>query len=136
MKIDVNIDRLKKEMRAAVKRGDVLLDDVLFDIAADTHGNAVQGIAKGPATGRIYEKYNPRRTHQASAPGEYPMTDLGGLVSSVKMEQEGKVYRVGTGLMYGKYLEFGTTRMAPRPWLKRSFDRAVDERIKELKRGL
>jgi len=55
--------------------------------------------------------------HQASAPGEPPKTDTGGLVSSIAIVLGTMKAQVGTGLEYGKYLEFGTTRMEPRPWL-------------------
>ena len=61
--------------------------------------------------------HNLSRTHQASAPGEPPKTDTGGLASSIAIVLGTKEARVGTGLVYGKYLEFGTTRMEPRPWL-------------------
>ena len=44
--------------------------------------HAVESINKG-GTGRIYEKYNPRRTHQASVAGEPPATDTGFLVSQI-----------------------------------------------------
>ena len=61
--------------------------------------------------------HNLRLIHQASAPGEPPKTDTGGLVSSIALVLGTMRAEVGTGLEYGKYLEFGTTRMEPRPWL-------------------
>jgi hypothetical protein len=61
--------------------------------------------------------HNLSRTHKASAPGEPPKTDTGGLASSVAIVLGTSDARVGTGLVYGRYLEFGTTRMDPRPWL-------------------
>jgi len=64
-------------------------------------------------------------THQASAPGQYPATDTGRLVSSVRMLPDvGTSYVVGTNVEYGRWLEFGTSRMAARPWLLPSFERA------------
>lgn len=38
---------------------------------------------RGTATGEVYEKYRPRRTHTASAPGEPPAVDTGRLVGAV-----------------------------------------------------
>jgi len=38
---------------------------------------------------------------------------------------------VGTELMKGLWLEKGTRKMAPRPWLKPSFDKSL-ERVKEI----
>ncbi len=36
------------------------------------------------------------------------------------MNQETLTARVGTTIRYGKYLEFGTSKMRPRPWLRRT----------------
>lgn len=79
-------------------------------------GAVVKKYQRGPATGEIYEKYNPRRTHQASAPGEAPATDTGRLANSVTIEDTGPIeIEVGTEVEYGPYLEFGTRTIAPRP---------------------
>lgn len=81
-------------------------------------GKIVKKYQRGPATGEIYEKYNPRRTHQASAPGEAPATDTGRLANSVVTAsdiQEPLTVEVLTEVEYGPYLEFGTRTIAPRP---------------------
>lgn len=81
-------------------------------------GEIVKKYQRGPATGEIYEKYNPRRTHQASAPGEAPATDTGRLANSVVTAsdiQEPLTVEVLTEVEYGPYLEFGTRTIAPRP---------------------
>ena len=68
--------------------------------------------------------------YTASAPGEAPANRLGGLRGSVdyKVHSEGQnlVGDVGTKLKYGAPLEFGTLRMSARPWLKKSFEKAMD----------
>ena len=43
---------------------------------------AVQSILSGGGGGRTYEKYNPRRTHTASAEGQPPSSDTGFLAST------------------------------------------------------
>lgn len=60
-----------------------------------------------------------KRVVLASRPGDPPNTDTGRLVQSIKFDfkDKGLVGRVGTNLRYGAYLEFGTGKMAPRPWL-------------------
>lgn len=79
-------------------------------------GTIVKKYQRGPATGEIYEKFNPRRTHQASAPGEAPATDTGRLANSVTTEDVGSLeIEVLTEVEYGPYLEFGTRTIAPRP---------------------
>ena len=78
---------------------------------------AVKRIQRGPATGETYEKYNPRRTHTASAPGQPPQSDTGRLASSIENRVDGDTGYVFTRVDYGKHLEFGTSKMAARPWL-------------------
>jgi hypothetical protein len=71
-----------------------------------------------------------------SSPGEPPRKQTGRLQGSITWELSrrglfgrGLMARVGTNLEYGRYLENGTRRMRPRPWLKRSLD-AVRPQIK------
>jgi len=123
------------------RRGSEIVEEAVFDTATHTHRTAVQGIQKGPASGRVYARYlgrrggrlkRPRR-HQASAPGEYPASDTGRLASSVQMDQQTRMrIYVGTRVKYGRHLEYGTSRMAARPWLLPSFKVA----IKATKRSL
>jgi len=57
-----------------------------------------------------------------SAPGEPPHKQTGRLRASVTHEvDKGEMTaRVGTNVKYGLYLELGTSKMAPRPWLRRA----------------
>lgn len=69
-------------------------------------------------------KYGPikgTRGSQPSKPGEYPRKLTGNLRRNVQSEtdREALVARVGTNVPYGKYLELGTRKMLPRPWLSR-----------------
>lgn len=84
--------------------------------------HAVQSILKG-GTGRIYEKYQPRRTHQASVAGEPPASDTGFLASqvtsNVKTMPDGAVIgQIVSAAPYSKHLEFGTTQMMARPFMQ------------------
>lgn len=74
------------------------------------------GHARDKATGKFKRSYgaNP------SAPGEPPAKQTGRLRASVAWEVAGLVARVGTNVRYGRWLEFGTSRMAARPWLRRA----------------
>lgn len=79
---------------------------------------AVNKIQRGPATGVIYERTKPfKGTHRASAPGEPPMSDTGRLAGSVESKRQGLTAWVFTEVEYGRFLEFGTTKMDARPWL-------------------
>ena len=73
-------------------------------------------------TGRVYKRKG--RIHVASAPGKPPVIWYGGLHGSIFfiVTEVGQVFlmHVGTGGdigEYGKCLEFGTEKMAARPWL-------------------
>ena len=62
-----------------------------------------------------------------SAPGEAPAVDTGRLRASiahrVEMESGEAVAFVGTNVEYAPYLEFGTTRMQPRPFMVPAIER-------------
>lgn len=80
------------------------------------------------------------RVHQASAPGEPPAVDTGRLRSSVSHEgpyvDGNRVHgRWGTNVEYADDLEFGTSRIAPRPWARRAEEEtrdAVDARLRQV----
>jgi HK97 gp10 family phage protein len=58
----------------------------------------------------------------SSKPGQPPRKQTGRLQGSITYEIDPAkmTARVGTNLIYGKYLELGTRKMAKRPWLKRA----------------
>lgn len=88
-------------------------------VQLDAYGK--QKIQGGSRGGRVYRRRSV--THQASAPGEFPKTDTGQLVGSlffrVASDKLSAVW--GTALAYGRYLEFGTSTMLSRPWLRPTF---------------
>lgn len=57
-----------------------------------------------------------------SKPGEPPAKQTGHLRRSVAYEVLGQVGRVGTAIWYGLWLELGTKRIKPRPWLLRALN--------------
>lgn len=83
------------------------------------HREAISLIQKTSAGSKSDIRYNPKRTVNVSKPGEPPNTDTGRLVQSVKFDFDdgGAVGMVGSNLKYAAWLEFGTEKMAPRPWL-------------------
>jgi HK97 gp10 family phage protein len=64
----------------------------------------------------------------ASRPGSPPHKQTGRLRASIAWELVGDDRaRVGTNVKYGRYLELGTSRMSPRPWLVRSAKETTSE---------
>lgn len=68
--------------------------------------------------GRFQRKYG----SNPSQPGDPPHKQTGRLRASVTWEFVGTIARVGTNVLYGRWLELGTKKMAARPWLRRSLD--------------
>lgn len=135
MSITVKIEGLE-ELRARFTNLDRKFDDAVADAIEDTilqiRTEVIKGLQRGPASGRVYKKSNPKRTHQASAPGQPPMSDTGRLVGSIYMDIRPTSATVGSRLAYAHYLEFGTRKMAPRPiWMPvvERESRKVKERI-------
>lgn len=85
----------------------------------------------GNRSGRTYRVPGTSRYYTASAPGQPPAQATGQLRQSVKTAIEGEgrkiIGMVGTDLPYGKMLEFGTRKMAARPWLRPSWEKSLDK---------
>jgi HK97 gp10 family phage protein len=79
-------------------------------------GRIVDSIQRDPKTGAVYGN------HQASAPGQPPATDTGQLVRSITMSVEGTegevVGVIRASAPYAAMLEFGTSNIAPRPYMQ------------------
>jgi HK97 gp10 family phage protein len=106
-----------KNLRLLQNGLDKELTNVLRGGGQLIRGEAIRSIQTGPKSGRTYEKYNPRRTHKASAPGQAPASDTGNLVSQIMSVADGKDTLVESRAEYSKFLEFGTSKILPRPFL-------------------
>lgn len=93
---------------------------------------AIEKINNPPKTGRVYRRRSIE--HQASAPGEAPATDTGRLAGGGQYQEnvrtEYDLGRVAGRLTFAAdhaaALEFGTQRMAPRPFLRVSLAESRD----------
>lgn len=112
------MDKVKEDLEKNV-------DEVLVGGGQLIRGEAVRSIQQGSKTGRIYQKYNPRRTHRASAPGQAPASDTGNLVSKIIVALKDKDHtEVQSNAHYSAYLEYGTSKMEPRPFLLPAFEKS------------
>ena len=101
--------------------------------AVEMRADIVQSIQRGPASGVTYKKSNPTRTHTASAPGQPPMSDTGRLANSITFDRLGDLTAtVGSALNYAPWLEYGTSRMAARPFFRPAVERMRPKYIGKL----
>lgn len=107
------------------------MDAISRDVVKSISGNIRNGLAviatdvqqsmhRGKHSGKVYRKYNPKRIHRASAPGETPAVDTGvysGQITTV-MDKDGLGGQVESRGKQAAALEFGTSKMAPRPHME------------------
>ena len=88
-------------------------------------GEAIKSIQTGAKSGVVYQMYNPRREHRASAPGQAPASDTGNLVSKIIVKQKTKnITNVESNADYSAFLEYGTSKMEPRPFMLPAFEKS------------
>lgn len=82
----------------------VRTDRIVAMAANEVVGNATSNMGESP-----------------SAPGDFPGVDTGALRASIHAEKTGdNQYTVSDGVSYGVLLEYGTPKMAARPWMSPS----------------
>ncbi len=128
MSIDLKITNLKAFNKKLEKRlQDNKVKEYVTRGTMMVQNTAKESILKG-GTGRTYEKYEPRRTHTASAPNQPPASDTGFLVSQITMDVDVKsngtvVGQIISSAPYSKALEFGTTQMTERPFMQPALEK-------------
>jgi len=120
VKIEYNrLGEIARRLPGAVKD---VIGETLDDLETD-----VKTSMAGPKGGLIYG------AHQASAPGEAPAVDTGNLIDSVQQTMvkadQGLLY---TNAEYAEYLEFGTTRMANRPFFVPAAEKERREFVRKM----
>jgi HK97 gp10 family phage protein len=114
----------------------------VYASAQQVRTEAIKSIQDGEKTGRVYK--HGTVTHRASAPGEAPASDTGRLVNSITAYAggNGEAFTVaGRGTVtYAPLLEFGTSKMAPRPFMLPALEKSkawITARLQDaLRRGL
>lgn len=103
-------NNLRAARTALRRRAEALVAQTAFAVEAEIKVSMAAAKSGKPYTRR-------GTTHQASAPGEAPAIDTGNLANSIQVDLHGLSAVIGTNAEYAEALEFGTVRMAPRPFL-------------------
>jgi HK97 gp10 family phage protein len=95
-----DLDKLAADLQAAGPKAETLTRTVIKKIAFDTVAGA-----------------------QAIVP-----VDTGNLKNSIgqDFDDDGLGFEAGPTANYGHYVEFGTSRMSPQPYMRPAFDRAIE----------
>lgn len=136
MSIDLKIDNLSafnKNLKSHLKNN--LVKQYITRGTRLVMNTAKKSIMSG-GSGIEYSKYQPKRTHRASAAGQPPANDTGFLVSQITMKvksnSNGSVEgSIISAAPYSKALEFGTTTMQARPFMQPALKRN-ERKIKAL----
>ncbi len=112
-KVQIKFNRLP-QMQARVP---VDVERGLRALAQEGRNRVVLSLQeRSPGTTRT--RYSPRRTVVVAAPGETPNTDTGALVAGIATEARGQFqHAIISRAEYSQPLEFGTARMAARPFM-------------------
>jgi len=128
MQINLKVTNLKKvlsQLNRLQKDMEVPFQEIVKGGGQLIRGEAIKSIQTGSKSGVMYQMYNPRREHRASAPGEAPASDTGNLVSKIIVKQKSKdITSVESNADYSAYLEYGTSKMEARPFMLPAFEKS------------
>ena len=128
MDIKFKVTNLKKVLSQLNRLGkdmEVPFQEVVKGGGQLIRGEAIKSIQSGAKSGVLYQMYNPRREHRASAPGQAPASDTGNLVSKIVVRQKGaNVTNVESNANYSAFLEYGTSKMQARPFMLPAFEKS------------
>ena len=120
-----NIKKVLSQLNKLEKDMEIPFQEIVKGGGQFIRGEAIKSIQAGAKSGIVYEKYNPRRSHRASAPGQAPASDTGNLVSKIMVQQKDKNHvEVQSNADYSAFLEYGTSKMEPRPFMLPAFEKS------------
>lgn len=131
MTIRTKTKRINKS-RKVLDQYEKQVERIILKGANDVRNTAVKNINAHGSSGRTYGR------HTASAPYAYPNTDTGYLANNifVVIDNDGLGADVESRAEYSDYLEFGTSKMLPRPFMQPALEenrRAIIQAYARLK---
>jgi HK97 gp10 family phage protein len=113
-------EKLERRLKALTSpRAERMLGDALFEAAQIIGIEAQALIMRGSASGQVGGKHQ----HIRSQPGDPPMNEFGTLHGGIETVQVAPlVVQVSSTAAHSKPLEFGTSKMAARPYMRPARD--------------
>lgn len=103
------VDKAKKRIEGLAREKVELVGKALFAGGEAVKAEAQHSITEGAQSGKF---------HKPSAPGSPPNEDTGTLRRNITVTQVGPLHvRVASNAPYSGHLEFGTSKMAARPFM-------------------
>lgn len=114
--INADLSKLRRMIRDTPEKADRALAGIAEAILTD-----IKLSFDTSPPGRTYDRGT--YVHVASQPGQPPNIDTSTLTNSLRVEPIGRLhYRIVDGVEYGIKLEFGTSGIAPRPFVRPAFN--------------
>ncbi len=125
---------LGRRLRAIGRLAEVTVRRAIVESAMRIEREAKASIRRNPRRGAAYVRHDPERRRRASAPGDAPATDTGALARKLThvIDADGLGASVESRAAYSRFLEFGTARMAARPFLRPAFERQIGPSMKRI----
>jgi HK97 gp10 family phage protein len=93
------------------------INEAVEKAASDLEKELKKSILTGEKSGELYNVGN--KLHRSSAPGQAPASDSGALANSIKHKKiKNNEFDVTISSNYAIFLEFGTSRIQPRPFIR------------------
>ena len=104
-------------------------ENLVYDGSAYMAEEMKKSIASGAKSGRKYGN------HTSSAPGQSPANWTGQLLRSIKVQKAKGIAFVYITAKYAEFLEFGTSKMRPRPFIIPAFiktKKMIQDKLKRI----
>ena len=106
-------------------------ENLVYDGSVYMAEEMKKSISSGAKSGRRYGN------HTSSAPGQSPANWTGKLLKSIKVQKSKGIAFVYVTAKYAEFLEFGTSKMRPRPFIIPAFiktKKMIQDKLKRIEK--